>query len=1240
MLRALGVIVALAMVAFGSTLVLVNSLDRPWIKRRIQALVLSSGRVELDYGAVHVGILSGLEVRDLVVRSPAEVRGFASELVRVGRAYVRWSPSSLTGDGPYVRELVVEHVKLTVVVDEKGRTSFDAIASNPNPTPDTPLSALPDTLVGVGSLLGRILVSDVVVAVVRTAHKRVIERDTLQGLALIADAEARGVGRVNVALGQRDMPLTLRLERRVHGAGDGVATVRAFLSGQIRRSDAKLTLDIRVVQQNFVRDLTVDRLARVDAEAKFDPSAGRTEIALTALEAGDGAATVKASLLLPDRGPAAVRQASGDADLGRLLRLLPPGLVPVRIGRGQLRCRIRDLAFDRPSERTTVSIDGDVTDAEVVLADGSVAFGAARLSLSARPEGAGLATKGMVSVDALRAAIGAMRLHGDGISVELDAQRQNSGMIIGQVVLRFAALEMSGQGAVSVQKGRIKVQARDLVVDRAAPLATRGDVSIEGDAASLKGHAAIAALASALGFHAHTRLSGNGPLALDAELAAGRLRVWRPGDKALADAPVRVTLGLADISPNLDHPEKSQGTARVALQIGALRASMHATKRKDTLQYDMTANAPQLGAVVPLLPADAAPRVAWDKMALSLQSKGRVERLTSRAPKLTQHTQLRVTGVHMDALAARVLAFECESSGTATRHEIRADVRVEGLTMGDAALGEDRLTLSASLDLAQPSLHVKLGNDGVLKTELTANATFDRVRRVVSYDLVGHLSNLVPLAPVLTKVSAFFAGVPLSKTEFHVVSRGHIVGVISDVDARGTVRMSPDPRHTAGGQGEIEATATHLRWSEGDRSVNLPAAAWRASFHAEGEQRSIESDLKTDGFDLAFGRRYLKVSGFHDHVSATLNGSLDTGTIELSQQESIVAIKQNYARMYPIGDVTLNMRARRNTAGLIRISDLRIENRAAGTSLAVNGGIDVLGEQRRIAVRTVLKQDLARASTRKAQFVGRGKVSLDLNMQSPDLRTFYTKALLRLEDAQILLPKFHIAVDAIDGELPILADVKFGRKGVELLRNIQVNPYTMLRFADQHPLLKRQSFLSIGSVTTPMGSISPFAANIEIEQNILSLSQLEMGVRDGRITGSGLFEWKGAKSKLHTDIRVTGVKSSYGEPFDGNAALAIDFSDNSIEGRADILRIGRRHLLDLIDFQDPRRINPGMNQIRTALALGYPKLVNIAFKHGFASAGVTFGGLARLVSVGDVRGIPTGPLMERVLQVFKFEEQP
>jgi translocation and assembly module TamB len=1233
-LRGVAAIGVLLVAVLGSALVLANSLDRPWIKRRIQALALSGGRVEIDYGAIRISLLSGLVMSDLVVRSPEEDRPFVQELLRVGRLDARWSPSSLFGAGPKVPELNIDHVTLTVVANENGRTSFDAIL----PPSTTPISQLPSVMKGLGAALGRIHLTDVAMTLVKTELKKVVERDTLRDFAIDVDVAPPSSGRVSGAIGKQDAPLTLRIERHSERAGDGSATVRTFMNGHIQPSNAKVTLDIHVVKQDFASDVTVDRLVRLDTEATFNPSAERTEVAVTGMELGDGVATVKASLTLPDKGSPDVHHASIDADLARLLRLLPPGLVPAHLQRGEVHCRIDNLALDHPGAPATVSLDGEVTDADVALTDGSIAIGAAKLSLQAHPNGTDLSVQGTISIDALRGAMGATRLHGDGFSLKVEGQRKDTGMLSGSAELRFAALGTTAPNKVNVSEGRLEVKAHDLVVDSATPLASRGDISIEGDAGSVEGRTAIAALASKPHFSAHVHLAEPGKLAVDGDLAAARFRVSQPGKGVLSDSPVRATLGLKDISADLDHPQKSQGIARFALKLGALSASVDATKRVDALDYGMTASAPQLGIALPFLPPQAATRVAWDKMGFALQSKGHVDRLTAREPTISQHTELRVTGIDAGTVVARAIVLDCESNGTATRHELKTDVRTEGLTVGDTALDDDHLTLSASLDRSKPSLHVEIGNEGVSKASLTANIAFDRTTRAVAYDVVGQLSGLAPLAPLLAK-DVRLAGFTLAKSAFGLSSRGNVVGVVSDVDKNGTFHLAVDPARTAGGEGKAEFSATNLHWSAGDRSFKSPAVTLRTSLRTEGTRRTIESDLATESFDLAFGNRYVKVSGFSDHTSATLTGSVDTGTVDLSQTAAIKTIKQNFARMYPVGDVTASIRASRNSEGLVKISEMLFKNRLGGTSLAMSGGIDISGETPRISVRTNVQQDLALASTRKDTFVGRGKASMDLTVQSPDLRVYHTKALLRLENAKLDAPGSKITVDAIDGELPIVADVTFGRNGVELVRSIQVNPYTTLRFSDQHPLLSRRSFLSIGSVKTPFMSIAPFAANVTVEQNIVSLSQLEMGVRGGRITGNGIFEWKGAKSKVHADIRATGVQSSHGEPFDANAAMVLDFGDRSIEGKADIVRIGRRHLIDMLDFQDPQRADPSMNRIRTALSLGYPQKVNIAFKHGFASAGVTFGGIAQLISLSEIRGIPVGPLMERSLQAFTFEEQ-
>jgi hypothetical protein len=117
-------------------------------------------------------------------------------------------------------------------------------------------------------------------------------------------------------------------------------------------------------------------------------------------------------------------------------------------------------------------------------------------------------------------------------------------------------------------------------------------------------------------------------------------------------------------------------------------------------------------------------------------------------------------------------------------------------------------------------------------------------------------------------------------------------------------------------------------------------------------------------------------------------------------------------------------------------------------------------------------------------------------------------------------------------------------------------------------------------------------------------------------------------------LRLSGVEALHGgarERFDGNLDLTMAMAQRSLDGRVEILRIGRHHLLDLLEEYDPHHKDAATNRIRTALEIGYPDRVHLLFDRGFASMSVAFGGLARLIKVAEVRGIPIGPLVERYL---------
>ena len=66
-----------------------------------------------------------------------------------------------------------------------------------------------------------------------------------------------------------------------------------------------------------------------------------------------------------------------------------------------------------------------------------------------------------------------------------------------------------------------------------------------------------------------------------------------------------------------------------------------------------------------------------------------------------------------------------------------------------------------------------------------------------------------------------------------------------------------------------------------------------------------------------------------------------------------------------------------------------------------------------------------------------------------------------------------------------------------------------------------------------------------------------------------------------------------------------------------------------------------MNRVRKGLAIGFPKYLRVRIDEGFLSAKVELGGMASLVRIDEIRGVPTGPLLRRVLgPLLPTDEKP
>jgi translocation and assembly module TamB len=1193
--RLLAGLLALLVGAMLASLGVARELDQPWLKRRIQALARTSGGVDIDFATVRLRWLSGLTIEDLVVRSPAAVSAFAPELVRVGRIDARWSLGSLFGGGPRVKELDVSDVTLSVVVDEHGFTSFDALSpSPPGPAaggPPVPLSRQASDQLRAPPPIGTIRVAPIAVEVIHTDAGHVSERDAMHGVGLEISAERADVGwQIHAQAGSPSAPLALALERDRGGSPADTGRASLWLDADASSSVVSVRVQVNVLDQTFAPGFSGGEWVHAEASARFDPAAGRTTVTVARTTAGGGAATAEALLEIPDHGDPLVRHAEGDVDVVRLLAWAPAGLVPITVERGRVHYRVDSFVVGPVlhfGEGGGATVEGDLAKVQLHLAPATVDVDGGKVSLHGQPGAAGgIAASGSLTLDSLRVQSGDASLAGRDLALDFDGVQADDGSLTGRVAARVASADVRSAG---------------------------GEVTADG-----------------LALQAHAVLAAHAPCAVDVAMPATRLRVFGVGGRLLADAPARVELHLDGVQPDMQRPVASRGVVRASLELGDARLSLDATKGIDAVDYTLSAGAASLAILRPLLPPGFAGAAPWASMALAVRSNGHVEGLAGADLAVRHTTEIAIERPAYAGLSARSLALTVRSAGTAFHHQADCELQVRALSVDGGAPGDDRMTLSATLDRALPSFRLKIETTGRVEARLSVSATFDRARRAVVYDVETRLAGLAPLAPLAARVHGL-EGFDLSNVALELATRGSILGLVSDVTRAGALELVPDPMRTAAVDGTVDLRVAHLRWAAGDTSLETPEAKLHGDLHVDGARRTLAGHLDADAIRLGVGRNIVDVAGLSDESTAVITGDLLDPDAELTQHATIRAVEQDFVPGYPVGDVALTLAAGRDAQGLVHVSEMKVQNGAGGTSLDVTGGADLGPGRRRLSMTASLAQDLAPLSTAPEHFTGRGKVVVDAQVESPDLTVFRTRADLKAADVHVRMPRAGVAIESVDGDVPISASFELGKAGFTMRRDAALNPYSMLRFADQHPLLSRTGFISIGSVTTPFVSIAPLVGNLELEQNVISLRQFEMGLRGGHVTGQCALDWDGPRSTVELHVRASGVQSSHGEPFDGNIAVVVAAGDRTIEGRAEVLRIGKRHLLDLLDLEDPLRTDAAMNRIRSALSFGYPDRLRLVFDHGFASARLELGGLARLISIGELRGIPMGPIIDKLL---------
>ena len=1264
----LGLVGLAALIVVLVLLALANLDARPmkgWVRGAAQAQGIA-----LDYEAGKL-TLGGLRFARIRIASPAADAALAPDLIAIGSIDGRWSPLSRRLD-----ELVIRDVVVTVVRDPDGTTSLDRWlaqlpASPPKAEPSDPLSALGRALAPPGGLEAHARIEGVTIAVIDRGGGATPRRLSLTGLTAKADLAGGGLA---LALGPGALRLAIEpgTAAEAGAARELVLDLRGEAKLPAGGQTAALSLDATVQRQTLAPQLpAIKELVSLAATVEFDPAHKRTRLGLEHLRLLDGAAALTTAVRVEDVGTAAapgmrpvVEQLALRVDLAAIARAVPPALGPVEVEGAPFVVTLKDAAA-APSPQGALAASGtlvrarwrDVAIRGLVLGvdakpeGGDGARGELRLAVAelttpdltvrevdatigaehpamaaaapppttptatvAPPAGAGLALWPL-RVTA-RATVG---------SVETPTQRVQAIALAARATLRSPAaldadltLDVAALDAGAAVRG-VHVEAADTDVALGAlPLAAAGAVHLEGTVASAQTPAGLRA--RTVVFTADARL-GTAPVHAKVALDAGQLVV--PGlaaklGPAFAGGPMHAELALPALDLVATDPAKSRAAATILARYGGATVDGTANGSLDEIAYTLQLKAPRIGPARELV----------------VSSKGTVRPPDTR---ISHDTQISVGPTATATGSLRGARIHLVSSGTPRQHDATIAVAVDAPSSGGRTFPSVAFDVAAKADLVRGAVDLRLTGKQPA-ADLRVIAALDAAR-AIHWQATGKVAGLGAAAVVLPP------GPDWSRLAVDVDGRGVASGIVASV-AGGVPVLVANPATALRGHEALTLTVRDVHYADPALTrADVDAATLKAELEL-GKTRTAVVTLDVPQLAAVTSGVKLGAKALAVRLDATLGAHGVARGVDARLTVKAASATQSAAPWYAISEPVLEVTVGGDPDATLAVA-IHLANPGGGTAFDVKGDVErgqttpAAGVVARnsLALEGTLVQGLDRLDAVQGQLAARGTVRVPFRVESGDLSLFRTTAQIALERVSVELPASKLRVTEINGQVPVVQEFVLGPAGVARVGQGERGPFSQLRFPDYRPFAGDADYLTIGEIVMNGSAFGPAAGNARIDHDIVSLDQLELSALGGKITGQLLAQLRGADTELVFRGKLTGLRApapgaggqGSRDPFDANVALALTPYRLGLEGRAEIVRIGRDHLRALLDAWDPYHADVAANRVRLALLAGYPKQVRLGFASGFASLAIELGGLAGVVRIDELRGLPIGPALAHYL---------
>jgi hypothetical protein len=667
----------------------------------------------------------------------------------------------------------------------------------------------------------------------------------------------------------------------------------------------------------------------------------------------------------------------------------------------------------------------------------------------------------------------------------------------------------------------------------------------------------------------------------------------------------------------------------------------------------LSGRAASLGALGALVPADLGLTVDLSRTGLELEADAALadlaapdRHLEARASMTLRALDARRGPVHLSAARASLATALVRHAGEDTA---RVSLTVDAPAVDDALLpGALVLDADAQLQRRAGQGRLQLTLSALGDPRVTSSLRFRRASDgVVHHEVSADVRALGPLAPLAAAVSGTPSAFDLERLGAHLEARGHTQGLLD-------AALTPVDGWRAGSDTALQAslTLTDVVHRDDGEAVQAPRVEVHLDAGVLHGEVELSSRIEVPRVDADLGQQHATLSGVHQALSVRSAGTPDAGLLHLRLEAAVDDVDQNVLPAWRPDDLRVTGEARVDRLSALSVDRLVLESPHAGTRLTLTKRLaaerapprapgatapalwDPGGQRFRMEGR--LEQDLARLDGAPGALVARGRLTLPFVVDSADLSLFRLRGRLELDDVAVALPAQALAVEGVSGVVPLQEALTFDpAQGVTLVPSADRAVFARARYQDLQPFLASDALLTARRLRLKDFELGPLVASVEVERNRFALNKLKAERGAARISGQAFVEYLPGAESITFRGAITGLTHAGAEvPLDANAAVVFSPSRLELDGRVQVVRTSREHLLDLLDVVDPYREQASLNRLRDVMRWGYPRSAQLSFGDGLMAMDVEFGGLAGLFELGTVRGVSLGPFFNRYLAPY------